>query len=106
MTSLHRLQKVSKRTHTAVQSLDLTYWHIRGPHGGEIIRSLLINNRRITKLNLWGNRQLGSEGAASIAQALRDDHFVLKELILYGCIIGNEGTRQLCGALHLTTTFW
>jgi hypothetical protein len=32
-----------------------------------------------------------SEGAVSIAQALRDDRCVLKELLLWKCGIGNEG---------------
>jgi hypothetical protein len=50
-----------------------------------------MQNQSITTLTLSCNFSLASEGAVSIAQALRDDRCVLKELLLWKCGIGNEG---------------
>ncbi len=101
-TSNDDLAPIAESLHenTAVQTLYLTGRGLDIRDGGEIIRLLLLNNQSITKLNLAFNRQLGSEGATRLAQAPGNDRCVLKELILCGCRIGNEGMRQLCDALH------
>ncbi len=81
----------SLHDNTAVQTLDLNDCNIDGRQGGEIIWLLLLNNQSITKLDLSCNFRLGSEGTARVAQALRSDRCVLKELLLWKCGIGNEG---------------
>lgn len=96
---------VAKSLHentTAVTTLDLMFCSIGGRHGGEIIRSLLMHNQSITKLVLSDN-ELGSEGSAGIAQALRSVRCRLKKLNLNWCNLGNEGARIFCDALKHNT---
>ena len=61
-----------------------------------------VNKYRVTRLSL-GNNQLGPEGGAKLAEALKTNT-TLTELDLMGNQLGSEGGAKLAEALQTNTT--
>ena len=65
-----------------LQELHVRLTGNHGRQGGEAIRDLLLVNRNIKYLDIF-NCGLGPEGAACLAEALRDHQSALKRLELW-----------------------
>ena len=66
--------------------------------GAICIKTLLMENKTITFLNIWGNK-IQDEGAVVISQGLRWNH-TLTTLWIYSCGLSVEGSvvvRFVCG---------
>ena len=63
------------------------------------IKTLLMENKTITKLDISGNNKIQDEGAVVISQGLRWNH-TLTRLSILGCGLSVEGSvvvRFVCG---------
>ena len=57
----------------------------------------------MTKVRLWGNKEIGDEGAKALAEALKVNATV-EDLYLDGCGIGDDGAAAIAEALRSNTT--
>ena len=81
------------------------YLHNKGltAHDATVVAEILKSNTSVTKVDLWGNKEIGDEGAKALAEA-RKVNATVKKLELDGCGIGDDGAAALAEALRSNTS--
>jgi len=72
-------------------------------HDATVVAEILKSKTSVRKVTLWGNPEIGDEGAKALAEALMVNTTV-KELLLSTCGIGDDGAAALAGALRSNTS--
>ena len=72
-------------------------------HDATVVAEILKSNTSVTKVNLYGNKEIGDEGAKALAEALKVNTTV-KELFLQLCGIGDDGAAAFAEALRSNTS--
>jgi len=68
-----------------------------------VVAEILKSNTSVTIIHLYGNKEIGDEGAKALAAALKVNKTV-KELYLEQCGIGDDGAAALAEALRPNTS--
>jgi Ran GTPase-activating protein (RanGAP) involved in mRNA processing and transport len=91
------------RTCEALTTLSLAKLQIRGAEGAVHLAGMITGSPRLSALELSID-ELGAEGAAVIADALRAGNASLTKLALRDCAIGDDGAEALAEALGTNRT--
>ena len=79
--------------------------HAKGltAHDATVVAEILKSNTSVTTVVLFGNKEIGDEGAKALAEALKVNATV-KGLFLFFCGIGDDGAAAIAEALRSNTS--